>query len=359
MKSSRFCAVVTPAWLVFAFVAGSLPARATPADSQLVTREIRSVSLARNLIGTDPRRSLVVYLPPGYDASAKRYPVIYFLPAPFGSYRNDFDVHGAQKLFDRAIAGGAIGEFILVAPDLTTPIGCSWYVNCPVTGNWDDFVVTELVPYIDANFRTRPGRDSRGIAGVFMGGYGAIRFAMCHPDVFGTVYALHPVGTGSGLQTMTSRANWTLLANAKALDDVKADGFTQLFTAIFQAHLPNPAKPPLFFDMPGHLVDGHLIVDPAVVDRLRNNFLLEAQIPKYAGNLRSLRGFKFDWGRSDPNQDHVYSNQAYTHKLNEYGIPHEAEEYNGNGGDHDWGDDGRIVTELLPFFQRHLVFDGK
>ncbi len=82
-------------------------------------------------------------------------------------------------------------------------------------------------------------------------------------------------------------------------------------------------------------------------------------IPQYADNLKSLRGFKFDWARSDPNQDHVYSNQAFTHTLNEFGIAHEAEEYNGTWGEPNWGEDGRIYTEVLPFFQRHLVFDNQ
>jgi hypothetical protein len=57
------------------------------------------------------------------------------------------------------------------------------------------------------------------------------------------------------------------------------------------------------------------------------------------------------------NFDHVYANQAFTHKLNEFGIIHGAEEYNGAFGA-DWGVDGRIFTDALPFFQRHLVFDS-
>jgi hypothetical protein len=93
------------------------------------------------------------------------------------------------------------------------------------------------------------------------------------------------------------------------------------------------------------------------MDRMRNNFFLESFIGQYADNLKSLRAFKFDWARSDPNWDHVYSNEAFTHKLNEYGIPHEAEEYNGiSTGDVNWSAEGRITTDLLPFFQIHLVF---
>ncbi len=329
---------------------------ADAAKSQIVSRELRSEKFAGNKIGTSAVRKMAVYLPAGYNGAATRYPVIYFLPNPFGSYRADFDQRDAQGLFDRAIVAGVIGKFILVSVDMTTPLGCSWYVNSPVTGNWEDFMVQDLVPYIDANFRTLPSRDSRGIAGDFMGGYGAIRFGMKHPDVFGSVYALHPVGTGSGVQVMYSRPNWELLANAKSLDDLKKDGFSQLFTAIFQAHLPDPDKPPLFIDLQAHKEGDQFVVDPKVTERLRNNFLLESMIPQYAENLKSLRGFKFDWSRSDTNYDHVYSNQAFTHKLNEFGIAHEAEEYNGAWGGN-WGEDGRVYTDVLPFFARHLVFE--
>lgn len=80
-------------------------------------------------------------------------------------------------------------------------------------------------------------------------------------------------------------------------------------------------------------------------------------IPQYAGTLKSLRGLKFDWARNDSNQDHVYSNQALTHKLDEFGVPHQAEEYNGLWGHGNWGDGGRVATDLLPFFSRNLVFD--
>ena len=202
----------------------AVPSFANSAKGQLVEREVRSENIAHNKIGSDPIRKMVIYLPPGYDKSAKnnsRYPVIYFLPQPTDSYRGLFDKEHAQQLFDRAIASGVIGNFILVTVDMATPLGSSWYVNSPVTGNWEDFMIEELVPYIDANFRTLPSRDSRGIAGDFMGGYDALRFGMRHPDVFGSVYALHPAGVGSGMQTMFSNPDWNLLANARSLDDVR------------------------------------------------------------------------------------------------------------------------------------------
>jgi pimeloyl-ACP methyl ester carboxylesterase len=301
---------------------------------------------------------MLVYLPAGYDpSSSQRYPVIYFLPNPFEeSYRYDFDHRDAQGLFDRAISDAVIGKFILVAVDMNTPLGSSWYANSSVTGNWEDFVIQELVPYIDGNFKTLPNRDSRGIAGVFIGGYGAIRLAMRHPDVFGSVYAMHPVATGTGVGVSMTIPRWDILKNAKSMDDVKQDGRTRIFTTMFQAHLPDPAKPPLFVDLPAREENGALIIDATLMNRFRNNLYLETMIPQYADNLKSLRGFKFDWTRDDANYDHVYANQSFTRKLIEFGVAHGAEEYNGPFDESNWGINGRIYTEVLPFFRAHMIF---
>jgi hypothetical protein len=325
---------------------------------QVVQRELRGESLAHSLIGTNPARKLAVYLPAGYKDSTQRYPVIYYLPNPLAKFDEDFYQGPARGLLDRSIAAGAIGKTIFVAVDMATQLGCSWYVNSPVTGNWEDFMVREVVPYVDANFRTLSNRDSRGILGDFMGGYGAIRFGMTHPEVFGTVYALHPVGTGSGIFTMYSRPDWKLMEHIQSIDEVKNSSFGYIFTSIFQASVPDVNNPPLYIDLQAHPTGDALEIDSAVTERLRDNFLLETMIGKYANNLKSLRGFRFDWARNDGNQDHVYANQAFTHKLNEFGIPHEAEEYNGVWGTGNWGVDGRVYTEALPFFARHLVFNA-
>jgi hypothetical protein len=339
---------------IAAVFAGATRGAETP--SRVVNRMIESKNFAGNKVGTPASRKLSIYLPPGYDESSTRYPVIYFLASPFDDI---FGENHAQAVFDRAIASGEIGKFILASVDMTTPVGFSWAANSPATGNWEDFFVSEVVPYIDSNFRTVASRDSRGISGIFMGGHGAIRLAMKHPDILGSVYAMHPVGTGSGLRIMDSIPNLELMANAKSIDDLKSDGAAMIFAGIFQAFLPDAGKPPLYIDVPARRdASGQLVIDSALTGKLRSNFFLEEMIPQYADNLKSLRALKFDWSRSDQNQDHVYSNQAFTHKLNEFGIIHEAEEYNGAWGDANWGNDGRVYTEVLPFFARHLVWPG-
>ena len=341
------------------FLLGSISALAQSggSKSQLVEEVIHSKNFAGNKIGISADRKLVAYLPAGYDGALKRYPVLYFFPSPIDGYRTLFDKSGAQAVFDRAIARGTVRSFILVSVDMTTPLGASWFVNSPVTGNWEDFVVQELVPYVDLNFRTIPARDARGLVGHHMGAYGAIRIGMKHTDVFGSIYAMNPVGTGSGVQIMDARPDWDLLAHARSLDEVKKDGFSAIFMSIFQAHLPDPDKPPLFVDLPAHLEGGKLVIDSKLTARLRDSFFLESMIPEYADNLKTLRGFKFDWSRNDAIWDHVYANQALTHKLNEFGIVHEAEEYNGLwDADSYWGAEGRVIRDVLPFFEQHLEF---
>lgn len=331
-------------------------ASAESPQRQAVDRQIVSTNFTRNKAGISPVRKMAIYLPPGYDASSQRHPVIYFFPNPFEhGCRFDFDHRDAQGLFDRAIADGVIGRFILVSVDMTTPLGSSWYVDSPTTGNWEQFMVHELVPYIDANFRTIPNRDSRGIAGVVIGGYGAIRLGMRHPDVFGSVYAMHPVGTGTGVGVSMTIPKWDILTRASSMDDLQQDVGTRIFTTMFQAFLPNPARPPLFVDLPAWQGNGRLIVNAPLMDRFRNNFYLETMIPRYADNLNSLQGFKFDWTRNDANYDHVYANQAFTRKLNEFGVAHDGEEYTGPFIEANWGLDGRIYTEVLPFFRKHLA----
>ena len=139
----------------------SATAQSAEGKTQIVERVIHSQNFKGNKIGVSAERKLVVYLPAGYDGATKRYPVLYFFPSPVDGYRTLFDKSGAKALFDRAIARGTIRGFILVSVDMTTPLGASWFVNSPVTGNWEDLVVQELVPYVDASFRTIPARDAR------------------------------------------------------------------------------------------------------------------------------------------------------------------------------------------------------
>jgi hypothetical protein len=92
--------------------------------------------------------------------------------------------------------------------------------------------------------------------------------------------------------------------------------------------------------------------------KAQDNWLLERKLEESGLNLRSLRGIALDWARYDPTSAHVYANQAFTKKLVDLGVEHEAEENHGDPWNRTWTPDGRFYSRLLAFMARHLVFDG-
>jgi S-formylglutathione hydrolase FrmB len=127
-----------------------------------------------------------LYLPPSYETSGtRRYPVVYFL---HGLNENEmrWSTRGETDLMlDKMIADKAIGEFIVAIPMSATT---SFYTNAR-TGNapWEDAVVKEFIPLIESTYRVNTTRVTRGISGISMGGYGALKIAMKHPEMFGSV----------------------------------------------------------------------------------------------------------------------------------------------------------------------------
>ncbi|GAB5562868.1 MAG: hypothetical protein SynsKO_45150 [Synoicihabitans sp.] len=325
--------------------------------SRIETIPFTSEILAENKIGLDLERDAMVYLPPGYDeAPDTRFPVIYYLHNFWWSNAQLFEDGVVQATFDRAIANGVIRPFILVAADYTSPTTGSFYPNSPVTGRMQDYTIEEVVPLIDSRYRTIPHRDGRGVTGDFVGAYGAMRFAMFRPDIFGTVYGLHPVATGEGPTPGVHFPNWELIHGAKSFADLAGHGREEVFVTMAQDFAPNVNRPPLFADfMMEPNQAGDLVVHHENYHELNNAFLLNRMAGDYVENLRSLNGIKFDWGRFDQTYSHVHSNRQFCRLLFELGVEVEAEEYQGNTWEHNWTEYGRVYTSLLPFFERHLA----
>lgn len=321
-------------------------------------RHLDSHVLRDTRTGLDPRRSVSVYLPPGYANGSQSYPVIYYFHSIRWDNERMFADGAVQRILDRAIRRGVIRPFILVAANYSSPTVGSFFENSSTSGRWMDFTTQELLPFIDQHFRTLADRRSRGLAGDFMGGYGALRFALFHPELFSSVYALHPVGTGVGDLPMahTSRPDWARILRAERFADLAGDGFSEVFLAMAQAYAPNPARPPLYCDLAYELVDGTPRFHAGHTQRLWHNFLLDHVLREKADSLRQMRGIKFDWARFDPTQAHVISNRAFSRQLADYGIAHEAEEFNGVLWEKNWIEHGRVEHELLPFFAQHLEF---
>jgi hypothetical protein len=334
--------------------ASPLAPAAGTAAGRVVNVAIESRALADNLLGIDAERSIRVYLPPGYESGSQRYPVIYYFHNSYWSARQLFEENHLHEYLDRAIARGVLGKVIVVAGDFTTPNHYNFFSNSRVAGRWIDHIVDELMPLVDSRFRTLATPASRGLAGDFFGGYAAFKLAMLHGEKFGALYALHPVGTSGGAIPFNRIADWDRLLSARSPADLAGSAYGPVFLAMAQAYLPNENRPPFYCDFIVEKQGGELVVNAANLTRLREDFVLDVMLPRHVEELRGLRAIKFDWGRYDPTYSHVYGNQAFTRKLDDYGVPHVAEEYGGNAYDQLWVEQGRIEADLLPFFGHYL-----
>lgn len=185
---------------------------------------LASTILSENLIGLDTNRTIKVYLPPGYHNSGKSYPVVYYCHSIFSTAGKLFEDGNVVKILEQGFSNNIIQEFIFVVADYSGPTTGSLYENSPTSGCWLDFTINELVPFIDAKFRTIRYRDSRAITGDFMDGRGALKLAMTHSEVFSVVYALHPVATGAGYIPWAAKdVNWKKIYEAKTFSELAGD----------------------------------------------------------------------------------------------------------------------------------------
>ncbi len=130
-----------------------------------------------------------VILPSDYDSNkASDYPALYFLHGLGGNEQLLLNSGGMNMIQDLRDSK-RIGEFLIVAPDA----GRSFYINSrDGKVRYEDFFIREFLPYIESHYRVRAERKSRGITGVSMGGYGALRFALRYPNLFVAVSAHSP-----------------------------------------------------------------------------------------------------------------------------------------------------------------------
>src|SRR5271156_3239576 len=148
------------------------------------TARAECVSLPSKILARDV--PYCVLLPPSYDTEkARRYPILYLL---HGLGDNDqFLIHsGVMNLIEDLWEQHELGEFLIVTP----AGGTSFYINSrDGKRRYEDFFLQEFVPGVEQRYRTQAGRGSRGIAGISMGGYGALHIAFRHPQLFAAVGA--------------------------------------------------------------------------------------------------------------------------------------------------------------------------
>src|ERR1700693_2631595 len=170
--------------------------RAKGPDGKLVCLEHTSRILKGNRLGDPHVRKLGVWLPSEYDQRAgrglgKRFPVLWDLVVFTGSglahanwkpFSDNVPERVARLIHDRKM-----GPALIVFPDCFTALGGNQYVNSSALGNYADYLVRELIPFVDREFRTLASRDHRGCFGKSSGGYGAMIHGMKYPKCWGAI----------------------------------------------------------------------------------------------------------------------------------------------------------------------------
>ena len=357
----------------------------------VVVLEHRSKVLAGNPLGDPTERRVAVWLPPQYDDPRmpnRRYPVLVDMVGFMGSgiaHLNwrPFSDNVAERAA-RLIHDGRMGPAIFVFPDCYTALGGNQYVNSSAIGRYADYLVDEIVPFVDREFRTLASREHRGCFGKSSGGYGAIVHGMKYARHWGAV-ANH---SGDAYFDFIYRADWPNTLNALAkyrrpaqkagpvrpprdtaaergLRAGKDDGRVRRFLeAVWGKHKvshaeghaimnlcmaatydPDPSAP-LGFRLPFHLDTGELI-------EARWQRWLEhdpvRMVARHARDLRRLRGIYIDCGWRDQYHIH-YGTRQLSRRLAAAGIAHRYEEFDDDHSDVDYR-----MDVSLPYLYRALA----
>jgi enterochelin esterase-like enzyme len=346
---------------------------------------VHGAALEGNLAGESADRTVFVYLPPSYATDRnRRYPVAYLLHGYGLTGERWMTFAKLADAADRTMPGGSVKDMILVNPDAYTKNGGSMYSSSPTSGDWETFMAEDLVKYVDSHYRTIATRESRGLGGHSMGGYGTVRIGMKRPDVFSSLYIMSacclmndptPRGGGPGRaggQRGAAPTAGAAAANgepapapgnpagqaaapARGAGDGRAGaaggrgrgagGFGNVQLAEAQAWSSNTNNPPDYADMP--IKDGEL--QPLIRQKWIANSPL-AMLDQYYANLKKYAFIGIEVGTMDGLAE---SNRQLDRAMTQLGVRHTFETYE---GDHTNRVPERIEMNVLPFFSKSLAF---
>lgn len=327
------------------------PSAAGAAPGHVERVKVHSVLLEGNLEGDSPDREVSVYLPPAYQTSkTRRFPVLYMLHGFTDSDDKWFRKQGhwinLPEVLDKALGHTDVREMIVVMPNAFTRYQGSWYSTSVTTGDWEGFVAKELVAYVDSHYRTIARAAARGLAGHSMGGYGAMRLGMRHPDVFSAIYLLSAAAMSAPSPDILPTLE--IAARIKEPAEVeKAEFMTKIMLSMGAAWSPDPKNPPLYLRLP--VRDGKWRED--VASLWAANAPL-ATLDRYAGNLKALKAIAFDAG--DRDESIALNVKKLDQAMTRLGIKHTSGVYEGDHLNHIAD---RIEGQVMEFFSKNLDFE--
>jgi hypothetical protein len=359
------------------------------AEGTVVVLEHVSRVLRDNPLGDPHVRKLAVWLPPQYDRGAtrgrgRRLPLLVDMVGFTGSGLS----HVAWKAFSenvperaaRLVHEGRMAPAIIAFPDCFTALGGNQYVNSSAIGRYADYLIREIIPCIDREFRTLAQREHRGCFGKSSGGYGAIIHGMKYPSTWGAV-ADH---SGDAYFDFVYWNDWPVTLNElskyrrrhfkpgrydveamqrgadRGLDDGRVRAFleavwsrpklsdaeiTTIMNLCMAATYDPDPRAPNGFRLPFNLETGELL------PRRWHAWLRHDPVrlvDHYRDSLRSLRGIYLDCGWRDQYHIH-YGMRILSKRLRAAGIAHTYQEFDDNHSDIDYR-----MDVSLPFLSRAL-----
>jgi len=337
---------------------------------QIITVNISSNELGHHVFDSLSHKSIGVYLPPSHANSKTKFPVLYFLT---GYGCNYFDKQTMINHYNNEVTNGTFKEMIIVFIDGCTANsnGC-FYLNSIATGNWENFIISNVVPYIDSNYRTIANSESRAIAGHSMGGFGALSLAMLHPDVFGSVYNHSPgLFSNTGLEDCQMFKNNSNIdafikleeelsvlskeeAHKEYLKRLSGLGPDLRFTIEYgMAVAPNLNKNAPYVDFPYSKINDALIKNDTLWEKWEFGFGgFDSKIPYYKNNFQTLDTIVIDYGTNDYFQWIPEGCRYVSSILSSNEIKNSLIAYSGGHSNLN-----RYSTKMFPMLMKSLVFD--
>lgn len=310
--------------------------------------KVHGKALEGNLEKDAVDRDVFVFLPPSYaKENSRRYPVVYALHGySIGAEQWTHEIHVPQTI-EGAFAQGA-KEMIVVVPDSKTLHNGSMYSSSVTTGDFEQFIAHDIVAHIDSHYRTLANRQSRGLVGHSMGGYGATRIGMKHSDVFGSLYIMSPCCLSPRPSGPANPELDKALESVKTPEDsAKLSFFPRAMLASAAAWSPDPKNPPLYLDLPSRNGESQ----SEVLAKWTANSPL-AFVDQYVGALRQYRAIAIDVG----DQDGLRVDAGKLHDaLDKYGIANSFDLYSGT---HTSKVADRFQNHVLPLFSQNLCFQA-
>lgn len=288
--------------------------------------------LRGNPLGDPHVRELFVYLPHGYAETDERFPTVYFLTGFTGRGKMLLNDHAfspnVPERLDCLIAAGTIRPMIAVMPNCFTYYGGSQYINSTATGNYEDYLTKEIVPFVDENFRTVDDRKSRAVMGISSGGYGSLIMALRHADLFGLACShagdayfeyCYPNDFAKAFRLIKGDPK-AFMKKFWADEKKGKDDFAALNTIGMAAcYSPNGAS----FDLPFDLDNGEIRRD-VWSGWLEHDPVRLAE--KHVENLKSLKLLYLDAGNRDEFALDIGA-KILSKKLTDLGVKHMHEEF--------------------------------